>query len=559
MIHWLVLLSLLAAEFFLALLLIKLLALLPSWWVRWPAWSVLAAIAIAAAAGGLSAPYAAHWALKDRETPIYSPELPFATARMYLIGVALGLPAFFVVAGLVGLFCRSKDEPVPRARRWPAVRVWSGLGFSLLLFLLAFLVTDWLICQKIRAIEARSKEVAASAAPPACAEAENAALLIAASMPGEAPLKLLGDLPDDIRQLKEPKWTDFLAEHRQLARTVREAAERPCWRFQIDWSNASMIADTPDDTFHAMYCARLLTAEGHAALLVGNADLAYANAIALRRLADHLSHDPRVVVQLSSFASNGMATALIEHALLVRSPTTEEHTALVARTFEFKERFAKSLTWTEAELYDAVAEMYVRQSSDDTLDPPPGHGLVLAVNLAFSRVLYAEDDIYALPRAVARLRKYTSVTYADGVARDFSHAPTTYELVESGGLVTEKLLLMQYAVISNSFRADAERRIADAGLFLSGHSKWESATPAEIAKIVAELQFPIDPFTAQPLKVIAADGGVVIYSVGMNLTDEGGVEQRKNALEGDYPFCLGEAFRNRHFAAPMDEPATESN
>jgi len=62
------------------------------------------------------------------------------------------------------------------------------------------------------------------------------------------------------------------------------------------------------------------------------------------------------------------------------------------------------------------------------------------------------------------------------------------------------------------------------------HGSW----PAKLADIEADL--PADPFTGQPMVFKRTDDGVVIYSVGDNLADDGGKDYRADA--DDIPFRL---------------------
>ncbi len=51
---------------------------------------------------------------------------------------------------------------------------------------------------------------------------------------------------------------------------------------------------------------------------------------------------------------------------------------------------------------------------------------------------------------------------------------------------------------------------------------------------------PLDPFTGRPMKVKAEDGGAVLYSVGPDMTDDGGAPFDQTSRNGDITFRLGE-------------------
>ena len=63
---------------------------------------------------------------------------------------------------------------------------------------------------------------------------------------------------------------------------------------------------------------------------------------------------------------------------------------------------------------------------------------------------------------------------------------------------------------------------------------------------------PVDPFSGEPLKIVAGDGGVIVYSVGPNRRDDGGVEVESNSLRNITVF-LGTAFKRRNIKGAVPE------
>mgnify|MGYP006294292369 FL=1 len=52
------------------------------------------------------------------------------------------------------------------------------------------------------------------------------------------------------------------------------------------------------------------------------------------------------------------------------------------------------------------------------------------------------------------------------------------------------------------------------------------------------LRLPTDPFTGEPLKMARRDGRVALYSVGPDLSDDGGAPWDAKAKKGDIRLLL---------------------
>jgi hypothetical protein len=73
-------------------------------------------------------------------------------------------------------------------------------------------------------------------------------------------------------------------------------------------------------------------------------------------------------------------------------------------------------------------------------------------------------------------------------------------------------------------RADAADRVIQFGTAVAAYRAGEGKYPARAEDVVPKYlpQIPPDPFTGEPLKFATRAGGVVVYSVGPDLVDDGG-------------------------------------
>jgi hypothetical protein len=90
-------------------------------------------------------------------------------------------------------------------------------------------------------------------------------------------------------------------------------------------------------------------------------------------------------------------------------------------------------------------------------------------------------------------------------------------------------------------------RLADLGVAMTSHKLNHGSYPATLDALKAGpfLRLTFDPFDGQPLRMVAADGGLVLYSVGPDGKDDGGKEDDASTKLGDITFCLGAAYKAR--------------
>jgi len=99
--------------------------------------------------------------------------------------------------------------------------------------------------------------------------------------------------------------------------------------------------------------------------------------------------------------------------------------------------------------------------------------------------------------------------------------------------------------------ADARWRLSRLAVATTSFHARTGRYPRQLGELVPEdlPVIPIDPFSGDPLRSAPIDGGLVLYSVGFNGTDDGGVEEGDDRNQGDVIFCLGGAHASRRLGA----------
>ncbi len=87
--------------------------------------------------------------------------------------------------------------------------------------------------------------------------------------------------------------------------------------------------------------------------------------------------------------------------------------------------------------------------------------------------------------------------------------------------------------------------------YRSDHGKYPATLNALVPKYIREI--PKDPFSGEPLKMLAVDGGLILYGVGEDLKDDGGLAYDDINKTGDPAFYLGSAFKEHRLKPAIEK------
>lgn len=116
-----------------------------------------------------------------------------------------------------------------------------------------------------------------------------------------------------------------------------------------------------------------------------------------------------------------------------------------------------------------------------------------------------------------------------------------------GGLLTALANPNIRPYVTKATESKANYRLASLALAIAAYQAKKGRYPAQLDNLVPDYitKIPTDPFDGKPLKVTAIEGGLVLYSVGVNGVDDGGEEYNRVNKTGDITFCLGKAYKDR--------------
>jgi len=141
--------------------------------------------------------------------------------------------------------------------------------------------------------------------------------------------------------------------------------------------------------------------------------------------------------------------------------------------------------------------------------------------------------IYFLPED---LRSYSEWIAS---ARDLlKRNNNTRDAIQESGVRTPKGPLASIAIPSllrarlSTASTDARTRLARLAVAATAYQLENKKYPATLDDLVPDFiaAVPVDPFDQKPLKMTTADGGLVLYSVGGDGIDGGGVEEHRGMV-----------------------------
>lgn len=125
-----------------------------------------------------------------------------------------------------------------------------------------------------------------------------------------------------------------------------------------------------------------------------------------------------------------------------------------------------------------------------------------------------------------------------------------------GGLILEVLVPTLEALSKNVLLRSHERlTVVQVGLAMERYRAAKGGYPAALSDLVPDFikEVPPDVFTGKPLLYRTEPGGAVIYSVGKNLKDDGGIDDM-DADKDDINWASGAAAA-RKFTPPPPKPS----
>jgi len=423
------------------------------------------------------------------------------------------------------------------ARRWAVPGVIAGaVAIVALACLTPDLIAKWQLARERDAIRARGEPVTlAGLAPEMPPEGENAAVLLTMALPTEPPefYNFYCEAGEELHKgyAKHRAGAEkALALSKQAMRTVRSALSRPRCVFDLDFTKGVALALPHLAKMRSF--ARLFKAEAIIYALDGKGPEAAGSIRQVLLLARALNEEPLFISKLVAIAIAGIGMTALEEVEVMSEIGAEERRLIVMGIASLN--FEKSAT--EAFIAERA---FASNWSDVAAAMPAAPGTPRKGWL--SRWLAGRSSRMSPREKLRAMRLWTLIIEASRLP-PWEGRP----VIEEHYRELCPLLPWNQATLSIDdepwkrfytvfMRPMASRDTTILGLSCELFRSAKGRYPATLDELAPEFldRLPPDPFTGKPFRYQLRDGGraFIVYSVGDDLKDDGGVEKR---AEGNY-------------------------
>jgi hypothetical protein len=395
--------------------------------------------------------------------------------------------------------------------------------------------------------------------PPAIPVADNAALVYNAAvqmLKAEPPLVLDAYTPPAGRHINNlfeqlsvvasdsPVSTEHatrLLDHPQVVEflgAVEHGAARPGYRQELDYSQgAALLMPHLGEKRHI---SRILSVRTRRQAAAGDTDAAWRTALTGLRFADSLRDEPVLISQLVRVAQAVIALEAIRAVAEVAPPAAEDDAELetLLASLENQEPLVRAIDGERLILGEWA--FMLPASSVELMGPGKESQFLSIIRWTFRPLLGWDHAAYM--RVMRSYARHAAEPYAPG---DDEFGDRLLADVPRYCILTRMTVPAISAAKARYISMIAEARITRAGLAAMRYNQEHGALPPDLEAL--KLTNPDDPFTGKPLIYRTTDRGFTIYSVGVNLVDDGGTKG-KDSKSGDLVWRYNES-------NPAEQPA----
>lgn len=444
---------------------------------------------------------------------------------------------------------RTGAEPgVSRAATWPLGKLAIALVVAMALDLMTFWNLDVAVRQRLSALRVEAGALALSVAPPKIPDPDNAAIVY------EQVFELMGP-EKDWKKRRDAKWDEwlkpdnadfdpgdqelrqFLADQAPALALLRQVVDKPGCYFQRDYGRPRMTTLLPEIA-RIRDAAKLLALDARVKAADGDVRGALEDLSVLFAMAGHIATEPILVSVLVGIRVETLAMESLENILATSQASPGDLAAVrIPRWVSFWRSVSRAFGGEEALGLSVYYEYGAEARFDELMDTRNRETSTLA---PFYRVFLLNDDLAAYREAFQQPRVLAS--------RPFYQAAQQWkryeEDIQSGvpGILANLILPRLDAAAEYGAMGDARHRLAQLGLAACRYRLEHGQLPDKLEDVTDGVTVLVsrDPFDGKPLKWRPTETGLVLYSIGPDLVDNGGLPFDKDKRTGDLTFAIGE-------------------
>lgn len=479
-----------------------------------------------------------------------------------------------LIVGLSAIRVRSGRFPYARAAEWPGARLTVAFCAAFALTCSTYWNIDASIRSKLAFARQEGQQMFLLVSPPSLPDEINAALVYEKAFVEYARLhkefKAKHNAPKAgwpawetnfnaaSFPAKDPELAAFLGERQALIAALKRASAMTACSFDRDSAGSDMASMLLPDLARFRTAARLLAADARWKAAAGRAGEALESIAAIDRMAAHVGAQPMMVSALVAISIENISAEALEGVLVDAAPSAAELAPVMKENPVLYERMMyRSLKGEEAFGLTMFADVAEGTGLVETLDAftsngPTEGGTNLRYLVSPWRVFLAADDLASYRRYLDGIRAKLGQNIAgrlegktslrEGLAR--VRELQAEIIANPGGPLTRLLPPGMTRIIEAMIRAEARQRLTKLAVAISAYraknGKWPEQASALVPEFIAEI--PNDPFDDKPLRFKKTGNKILLYSVGLKQSDDGGVEPdpaKRNDATDNIVFRLG--------------------
>jgi hypothetical protein len=453
----------------------------------------------------------------------------------------------FLAVGSVVVLVRGLRGSEPAARAWSRARLAVATVGLVAVTAITLANMDMAVKLQFTAVRAEAGAKLLAQIPPRLPDSTNAAVVYQEAFDYLAPPEPVPPLWRDKapgawkaydREAFDPKDKDlreFLNTQQRGLALIRKAAAIPGCSFDHDYSLG--ISMPLPELKWLPHAATLLAYDALVKAADGDVRGALDDVTAIYGVAGHVS-DPLLISVMVAIGIDKTATKVLEDVLssITSAPDLGRLTLPVEATYR---RSVRRAMVTEDVIFGLTTFAALAEGDQGVIDAAATEGLDKWIPASsIYRVFLMQDDLAAYRRVMQEMQQLAAKPYYES-HQDWKAHNDSWK-GRRRGIVTALLAPATEMVVLAANEADAQRLLARTALALVAFKARTGAYPDKLDALVPDLltRVPLDPFSGRPLRMKRDGAGVVLYSVGRDMTDDGGRPTEPGKVGGDLVFRL---------------------
>jgi len=329
----------------------------------------------------------------------------------------------------------------------------------------------------------------------------------------------------------EPATVSYLKRQATTIDLLRQAAALPGCRFDVDLENPDMQT-LISSLSQLRTAANLLLLHAKYEIAQGRGSSAIRDATAIMRMSRHFGQRPMLISALAAMGTNAQGVRALYEALPLVKDSTDLSSLHLDELASFHRIYQQALRGEERFGLNVYSNLNISSPGYfDGVETVPSR--TDGIRGAFFRVFVFGSDTYL--DLMADVQRLAMKPFYE------SHDEVAALQGKYGNNMFASILTPAFGkAFTNLGIAEADDGCAKVGVAMARYRLDNGKLPGRLADLTPRYldEVPIDPFDGKPLRLVTKGDERIVYSIGPDLTDNGGAEYSGPDGKGDISFKL---------------------